>query len=289
MRNEQEMLELIIGTAENDERIRAVIMNGSRVNPNAQGDIFQDFDIIYIVSEVASFKNDRRWINRFGKMMIMQLPDDMQYPPPDPDGSFTYLMQFTDGNRIDLCLFPVARLTELPQDSLSLLLLDKDGIIAPFAPPSEHDYIPRPPTEKAYLDCCNEFWWVCPYVAKGLWRQEIVYARYMLDQVIRPQLMKMLTWYVGTSTDFMGNPGAYGKYLGKYLKPEWWDMLQKIYADADYEHTWDALLTMGDLFRTVAVDVAIYMGLEYPRGDDERVRRHLEHVRRLPRDAKKIY
>ena len=38
MRNEQEMLELIVNTAKNDARIRAVIMNGSRANPNAPSD-----------------------------------------------------------------------------------------------------------------------------------------------------------------------------------------------------------------------------------------------------------
>ena len=58
MRSEQEMYELIINTARNDERIRAVIMNGSRANPNAPRDIFQDYDIVYIVTEVSSFKHD---------------------------------------------------------------------------------------------------------------------------------------------------------------------------------------------------------------------------------------
>ena len=45
MRSEQEMRDLIINTAREDERVRAVIMNGSRTNPNAPVDIFQDFDI----------------------------------------------------------------------------------------------------------------------------------------------------------------------------------------------------------------------------------------------------
>ena len=55
MRSEQEMYELIINTAQNDDRIRAVIMNGSRANRNAARDIFQDFDIVYIVTDVSSF------------------------------------------------------------------------------------------------------------------------------------------------------------------------------------------------------------------------------------------
>ena len=66
MRSEQEMYELIVNTAQNDDRIRAVIMNGSRANPNAARDVFQDFDIVYIVSDVSSFKHDPNWIKRFG-------------------------------------------------------------------------------------------------------------------------------------------------------------------------------------------------------------------------------
>ena len=35
MRSEQEMLDLILSIARRDDRIRVVIMNGSRANPNA--------------------------------------------------------------------------------------------------------------------------------------------------------------------------------------------------------------------------------------------------------------
>ncbi len=289
MRTEQEMLDLIINTAKDDERIRAVIMNGSRANPNAPRDIFQDFDIVYLVTDVAPFKNNFEWIKRFGEIMILQLPEEMQEPPPSNDGSFVYLMQFMDGNRIDLGIYPVARLKELGRDSLSLLLLDKDGIIEPFDPPSENDYLPRPPTPKAFSDCCNEFWWVCPYVAKGLWRQEIIYARHMLDQVVREQLEKMLIWHIGIETQFSRNPGKQGKYFQQYLEPELWDMLLNTYAEASYDNTWRALFAMCDLFRRVALPIAERFGFQYPHDDDRRVSAHLEYVRSLPRDAKEMY
>ncbi|MGB4660040.1 MAG: aminoglycoside 6-adenylyltransferase [Mobilitalea sp.] len=48
MRTEKEMLDLISNIAQEDERIRAVIMNGSRTNPNVIRDIFQDYDIEYV-------------------------------------------------------------------------------------------------------------------------------------------------------------------------------------------------------------------------------------------------
>jgi aminoglycoside 6-adenylyltransferase len=289
MRSEREMLKLIVDTARKDERIRAVIMNGSRANPHAPRDLFQDFDILYIVTDVAPFRHNDNWIRRLGEIMIMQMPEDMLDPPPSNDGSFAYLMQFADGHRIDLGIYPLAKLDELGKDSLSLLLLNKDGIIEPLAPASESDYLPKPPTAKAFSDCCNEFWWVCPYVAKGLWREEITYAKHMLDQFVREQLMKMLAWHIGVKTRFSRNPGKLGKYFRQYLEPELWDMLLKTYSDAGYDSTWEALCTTCDLFRIAAWHVAGYYGFDYSRIDDAKVRAHLSHVRLLPKNAKDMY
>lgn len=289
MRDEQEILELLLSTAREDERIRAVIMNGSRVDPEARRDPFQDFDVIYLVSAVDSFRADPAWIDRFGERMILQMPEEMEDPPPTGDGHLCYLMQFADGNRIDLSLYLVSRISELERESLSLLLLDKDNAVEPFPPPSNADYLPTPPTAKAFSDCCNEFWWVCPYVAKGLWRREIVYAKQMLDQVVRDQLMRMLTWYVGVQSGFRASPGKFGKHLEQRLEPELWRMLQATYSGARYEETWEALAATCRLFRTVGRRVAENRGLDYPDDDDERVSAHLVHVRSLPGDARTIY
>jgi len=289
MRSEQEMYELIVNTAQNDDRIRAVIMSGSRANPNAARDIFQDFDIVYIVTDVSFFKHDPNWFKRFGELMIIQMPDDMLDPPPSDDDSFAYLMQFTDGNRIDLTFYPITKLNEFEKDSLGLLLLDKDGIFEPFSPSNDDDYLPEPPTSKEYTDCCNEFWWVCTYVAKGLWREEITYAKYMFDQILREQLLKMLVWHTGVKTQFLRNPGKYGKYFQQHLEPELWNMLQKTYSDASYDNTWEALFTMCDLFRITAFNIAEHFGFDYPHNDDERVYAHLKHVRLLPRNSKSMY
>lgn len=289
MCTENEMLELIVNTAQSDDRIRAVLLNGSRTNPNTPHDLFQDFDIVYLVTKAASFHHDFNWIKRFGEIMILQLPDDMQDPPPSPSEGFAYLMQFMDGHRIDLSIVPIEKLNKRLQDSLTKVLLDKDNLIPPLPPPSELNYLPPPPTNKQFADCCNEFWWMCSYVAKGLWREQVTYAKYMVDPVLRDELMKMLCWYIGMQTQFMKNPGAFGKYLQKYLEPELWDMLIKTYADASVENTWDALDMMCLLFRKVALCVAEHFNFEYPEGDDRRVSAYLKHVRLLPKNAAEIY
>jgi aminoglycoside 6-adenylyltransferase len=281
MRSEQEMLGLILSTAQADERIRAVMLNGSRANPSAPRDIFQDFDIVYLVRELESFKSDPNWIDRFGELMVMQIPGNFEDLPPDVH---VYLLQLADGNRIDLTL----KTGSFESDSQSILLLDKDGTTASLPEPSDTDYLPKPPTAKAFFNHCNEFWWVCPYVAKGLWREEITYAKAMME-VLRDQLMQMLVWHIGIRTDFKKSPGKNGKYLQKYLRATHWEGLLKTYAAASYEQNWEALLAMTELFREVAGEVAAYFGFEYPGQDDKRVSEHLRHVRQLPKDAPSIY
>ncbi len=289
MRSENEMYELILATARADERIRAVVLNGSRANPNAPGDFFQDFDVVYVVTELDSFKQDPQWFGNFGERMIFQFPDDMGDPPAEDWGGYGVLMQFADGNRIDLGLVPLENMAQCLDDSLSVALLDKDGILPHFPAPNEGDYVPKPPTAKAFGDCTNEFWWVCPYVAKGLWRREILYARFMLDEVVREQLWKILAWHIGLKTGFQVDPGKYGKYYQRYLEPAIWEQLLRTYAAGTYEATWQALFEMGELFRALAIPLAAHYGFEYPHDDDARVWTHLHHVRDLPRDAAEMY
>lgn len=97
MRTEKEMFDLILSVASNDERIRGVYMNGSRANPNVSKDIYQDYDIVFMVTETKSFLSDKNWIAVFGEPAIIQEPNR-----EDPETYYTWLMLFKDGNRIDL-------------------------------------------------------------------------------------------------------------------------------------------------------------------------------------------
>ncbi len=281
MRSADEMYHLILEIARRDERIRAVILNGSRADPTAPADILQDFDIVYLVQEVAPFVENPQWLQPFGDLMIMQQPDAMEDPPPQGGPGYTYLMQFTDGNRIDLTLFPVAQVERLQRDAPGLILLDKDGLASSLPPGKPH--LPQPPTPKAFADCCNEFWWVSTYVAKGLWRREILYARRLLDGPMQAQVMKMLTWKIGIQNEFAVNPGKFGRHFEQYLEPETWRTLLATYTRADYAPTWEALETMCRLFRDTALFVAEHSGFEYPHRDDERVSAYRSHIRTMPR------
>lgn len=288
MRTEQEMLDLVLNYAKNDDHIRAVVMNGSRANPNAPRDIFQDFDIACLVNDVTPYVRNKNIPLRFGEILILQEPEDMQDPPPDNDGTYGYLIQFMDGNRIDLSFHPPEIFKNVVADSQTIVLLDKDRILAHIPPPSDKDYLPKPPTAKQIRDCCNEFWWVSPYAAKALWRGELTNAKHIQDVYVREQLMKMLTWYFGIKTDFKKAPGKAGKYIKADVEPEVWTELEKTYANADFEHIWESLFTMGSLFRRLAQAVAAHFDFEYIQQEDDNVTAFLRRIHDLPKDAKEI-
>ena len=99
----------------------------------------------------------------------------------------------------------------------------------------------------------------------------------------------MLNWYFGIKTEFSVSPGKYGKYLQQYLEPALWNQLMATYADADYNHTWDSLTQMGQLFRRVSRNVADHFDFEYPQADDDNVSAHIAYVRKLPKNTKEMY
>jgi len=282
MRHEQEMLDLILNFAKRDENIRAVVMNGSRANPNAPKDIFQDFDIACLVNDIAPYVRNNSLPPYFGELVILQEPDNMGEPSPEDEGHYAYLMQFMDGNRIDLSFHAPERWKSVTGDSQSILLLDKDHALGELPPASDADYRARKPTEKQFQDCCNEFWWMSPYVAKGLWRGELTYAKSMME-VVQEQLMDMLTWHFGIKTGFQKAPGKAGKYVKADVEPEIWVELEKTYSDANFENIWESLFTAGSLFRRLAKAVASEFGFQYPQQDDDRVTAYLHQIKNLPK------
>lgn len=58
MRSEQEMMNMFLDFALNDERIRFVTLEGSRTNKHIRPDNFQDYDISYFVTDIESFKEN---------------------------------------------------------------------------------------------------------------------------------------------------------------------------------------------------------------------------------------
>lgn len=278
MRTEGEMEELLLRFARERDDVRAVVMTGSRASPEAIPDCFQDYDITYLVRDVDPYRRNAQIPAYFGDIMILQLPDEMKEPGAET-ASYAYLMQFMDGTRIDLTFLPVSESRSILEDSLSLVLLDKDRRFD-LPPPTLRSYLPRRPTARQFANCCNEYWWLNPYVAKGLYRKQLTYAKSVLDELMRRQLMKMLTWHVGVTTDFRVPVGYLGKNLQTRIAPDLWQMLESTYSDARPDNVWRSLFAMNELFRRVARSTGDALKLPYLDKEDAAVSRFVDSIHR---------
>lgn len=295
MRTEQEIYDLILKVAKEDERIRAVYIDGSRTNPNAPRDIFQDYDVGYVVRETESFIKDRDWTERmFGKILYMQRPDEFAEFFPDegvdPAKSYGWLMQFADGNRIDLHVETIANAQEgIFDDTLRKILLDKDGSLPEIPESNDSGYFVKKPAQEEYICACNEFWWCLNNVAKGLWRGEMTYVQHMVNHVVRIQLEKLLSWKVGLITDWSVSVGKSGKYMNRWLPEKDWNEYLSTWFSCDVKEAWEAAVRMCTLFDRTAKEVGAGLGYEYNQVEAENSFSYFRHVRMLPRDAEEVY
>ena len=275
MRTEAEMIDLIINTAKNDGRVRAVQMQGSRTNPGVPADCFQDFDICYYVNDIGSFIENPGWVDVFGERFMLQFLEV-------GGNTYLYSMLFTDGNRIDLVLLP----RETWENGVggrsygdeAVWLYTKDDIFKPFHPATHEAYNIKPPEESGYGSTCNKFWWYTQYVAKGIFRDELPYVMFYLNTMMRDELNQMIEWYIGQKNNFSVSSGKYGKYYKRYLDARQYDMLCKTYVGSGYADVWEALFTMCGLFRETALYVARHNNFEYPMKDDENMLHYLRHT-----------
>lgn len=281
MRSEAEMFDLILSEAKKDTRIRAVILNGSRVNKNIPKDNLQDFDIVYLVTALDSFAATPDWIDIFGERIILQTPNSMTLYDGDFNSTkeeIVYLMLFKDFNRIDLTLRKVTDRNK-KKDSLTIVLLDKDQLFTKIPAPNDKDYWTSKPSQKEFSDCCNEFWWVSTYVVKGLLRNEIIYAKEMQETILRKMFMNIIAWNIAANHNFEINLGASNRFIKNYFDSDTMNQIKNTYTDYTKINVWNSLILMSGTFHEKSMELANKMNFYYHLEEAKNVRNYIQEMK----------
>jgi aminoglycoside 6-adenylyltransferase len=281
MRKEKEVIKQILDFAYSEDCVRAVMLNGSRLNSNAPEDILRDYDVVFFITDIeaASFKINRNWINIFGELVIMQQNDF-------EDGAYIFLMQFKDGVRIDLSFKDIKKIEELAkEDSLSKIILDKDNINLELPSPNDSIHYVQKPSRKEFDKTLSEAWWIQTYVAKAIWRDELPLAKYMFDVILIDCIRKLLSWHIGEVYNWNINVGKCGKWLKHFLSEEIYNEFKGLYPTVDYEEMWKSLFYAGGFIQKIGKDLAEKLEYKYPMQDDINVTEYLHRIRVLPKDS----
>ncbi len=266
MRTETEMLDAISQIAKSLQ-VEAVAMSGSRTNPKAPKDEFQDYDVIYVVDDLDNLTSDLSWLNQFGKRIIEQ-HNVLEH-------RHLYLMLFEDGNRIDLTLCPKEHIQEWVDSEAGFTVLeDPKGVFEPYSPNPQRFWT-SPASAIEFDKACNEFWWVSAYVVKGICRKQAIYATDHLYGICQQELLKLLAWQVAADKGTV-DIGKNYKYLFQYLPTEKEKEFSNLLAFSSVEKLTQSLFATMQLFHREAQILAQKMGFDYDKEVAEKMIQYAE-------------
>ena len=266
MKTESKMLGLIFQTAK-VLQIEAVAMSGSRTDPKAPKDEFQDYDVVYVVDDLDILTSNLAWLDQFGTRMIEQYNV--------LGNRRLYLMLFEDGNRIDLTLCPKDHIQEwVDSEADYTVLKDEKGLFESYTT-SPQRYWTDPASPIDFEKACNEFWWVSAYVVKGICRNQLIYAIDHLYGICQQELLKVLAWQVASDRGTV-DIGKNYKYLFNYLSAEKEKEFSNLLDFSCSDKVTQSLFATTQLFHREAQILAQKMGFAYDKEVAEKMMRYAE-------------
>lgn len=275
---EEEILKRFEGWAQEKDFVRAAVLTSSRADPKGTTDFLSDYDIELYVADVKPFRKDDEWLSAFGPIMVRW--------PIRPRSTFdekwlTRLVLFKDGVRIDFQITDQTTIEPNAYDNGYKVLIDKDNLTAALQEPTFSKYLIKKPSRQEYETLVHEFWWDAIYVPKYLWRDELPFAKYMFDSVLRYSfLQKVVEWYIGLQNDWSVSTGIWGKMFKRYLDAETWEEYESTFAGAPVEENWRAFFKTLNLFRKMARTVGTSLEYDYPIDLDKEVMQYCLSIRK---------
>lgn len=292
---EQAIIRKLIHFGESQDAIRAMLLTSSLCNPNAPVDVLSDFDVEFFFEDPAPFVQNDEWIERMGigrTIALWHWPNEWDWEPGD-GRTWTRMVYFEDGTKMDICLTYLTDLREvsgsdvLPDryDIGYRVLIDKDGVTGSIKPPTYRAFILKPPSQQQWFSRMETFWMETTYVAKYLWRNDIMAAKFRLDGIMYHSIREVLEWSVAIEHGWNWKPGSTGRGLPDALDSETRRELIESYGGANIDDVWDSLLRTTALYRKTAVKVGEALGLSYLHDLDDRVTAFHQSLRNLDRQS----
>ncbi|MBD3231469.1 hypothetical protein GF322_02285 [Candidatus Dependentiae bacterium] len=278
----QNFLSKIIAWAKQEPQIRALILTGSRAEKR-KTDELSDYDIAVICKDYKSYTKSNDWILKLKKFIIC-IPEKMsffgkKYP--------TRLIIFEDHTKIDFSFFPL-NFIKLLSSKKNLpdqfnrgykVILDKDGITKKLPKPTYEGFKIKKPPKKEFLQCIDDFWFEVYHVAIYLARQDLWHAKFRDNDIKNRFLLKMIEWNEGAKHNWNYETNSLGKRMQSWVSKKTWKSCFDIFAHFDAQDSWQALLKMMNLFRTISKETAKKLGYKYPEHVDTKISSFVEGLK----------
>ena len=276
-------LQKIIDWGQNNPDIVAMLLTSSLVNPLAPIDDFSDLDIEIVFKNNNNYISDNNWLNFFGEPIATLEENEDSF-----NGRHAMKMVlYTDHVKVDFKLFSLDKflqeinLSPLPEDwDIGYkVLIDKNGITKTMKPASHQVSIIKKPSLEKFQETLHSFWWDTTYVAKCLAREDIFYAKFMTENIIRTEyLVPLIEWYIASQNNWNITTNKHGRLFKKYLSPKIWKKIEETFSGYNLNENWIALFSMTDLVHDLGTNIANTFNAEYPTELEKKILQYLVEV-----------
>lgn len=255
------MLSKVVDWARQEDAIRAVVVTGSLARGDGSTDPWSDVDVQIISRDYASYIADDTWLDGLGDVWIrFPIYQDLPYK----------LVWFAGGVKVDFQFVEVVAIREMiSSGALSdeylrgyVVAIDKDDLFRELPPSPQIFPGADPPSAEQVEAVINEFYFEAIHVAQFIRRREFWVVKFR-DWTMKCDLLQMLEWHAGASSDRPLNTWLLGKRIREWTDGETYAAIEEIWSGWDVAALWRSLLRQIKLFRRIAGELSDALG--YPQ------------------------
>lgn len=271
---------ILLDIGRKTENIRLMLMTGSRVNPLASRDRYEDYDIIYGAKDPKALLEDPSFLEDLDPIFIYS-ENYKPYNKAKESVNFKVLTSWQ--TKVDIEIIPLEDLDRvLTNNTLLSLVMDKDNLIKKLPLASDISYRVMRPTKNEFEMAVYEFFAgvldLLPYLYRKSYIGSIQEKRKLEDGI-----NKMLAWDLAYKGDFKVNFGKNYKDLENYMDDGQLEALYKTMDYRDIDTMWEALFTSMSFFRSLGLGLGQRLNYAYPKKMDVAI---TSYVREVMNDAK---
>ncbi|MGE6261127.1 aminoglycoside 6-adenylyltransferase [Heyndrickxia sporothermodurans] len=266
------IIEKLIVYAEEDERIRTVLIVGSRARTVVPADQWSDLDLVIFAKDAQSFLTDKKWIVNIGKPYISFLENTAV------GGGLERRIVFENGLDVDFAFFPPSSISELEKDSEVIkvfsrgvrVLVDKDRLTESLKEKAKEKIynVPSISTEEIN-NMIQDFWYHSMLASKKLRRGELLDGKSICDSYMKNLLFSLIKIQTRLNKGAEYDTWHGYRFFEKWADPSIVQAFKGLYAHYEEEEIWTALQNTMQVFRNTAINVCEALHINYPFEADE--------------------
>lgn len=266
-----ELIEKIISWAKASDDVKSVFIVGSRARVDHPADEYSDLDLFMVVTNPEYYISSTQWLKSISNYWMSFVEKTTI------GGGKERRVLFENALDVDFAIFSEKGFEQIIEnDEVQAVfkrgirvLIDKSGLAKNLSPISEECQTSAPPSVSEFLNLVNDFWYHSVWTTKKLLRGELWIAKSCVDCYMKGLLLRSIEYHTHVIKGWNYDTWHDGRFLDVWAEQGVKERLQSVFAHYEKNDIAYAFLTMMDLFRLLAVEVAEKMGFEYPNDADE--------------------